>query len=684
MHRDLTQLVDNRYRIVRPLGSGGMAEVYLAHDDVLDRDVALKVMSGRYADDDEFVERFRREAQSAAALSHPNIVSIFDRGEDENGTYYIAMEYLPGGTLKDRILKRGALPPKTAAAVTLQIAEALSVAHRAGVVHRDIKPHNVLITASGDVKVADFGIARAATSSTMTRTGSILGTAHYISPEQAMGEPVGPQSDLYSLGIVLYEMLTGELPYDAETPIGIAMKHVNGPLLPPRAVNPDVPRGINSITCRLLSKQPGERYDDADELVEDLERVMNGLDPTGGTTRIMQHRATTGRNSSTAQMTILPPPPQGGDHRRRKRGWVAPVLLLVLLLALIGGLAAYALFGGAPARAEVPDLQAAASLEEAQEIAARAPGDFAVVEGERVGSKEPVGEIVRQSPAPGEVVEEGSDLRVDLSGRQIADLPNVEGETEEDATSTLEEAGFEVGVKTAESEPQEEGDVVGQDPAGGEGETAEVDSTVTITVGAGPDTVPVPELAGITVGRASAILDDAGLRLGDQTKAASDTVPKGQIVSQQPVAGTEVRPDSEVGVTVSTGPELSTVPDVVGLSADDAEAELWNALFAARRVTVDSDQPEGTVVSTNPAAGTEADWTAKIVTINVSEGPPSEPALSEGPPPEPALLPVPQPTPNANNGGGNNQNDGAANNGNGGDNNNDNGGGNGGGGPLQR
>src|ERR687893_3249195 len=183
----MQHFVDNRYRVVKPLGSGGMADVYLAHDDVLDRDVALKVMSGRYSRDDEFVERFRREAQSAAALSHPNIVSIYDRGESEDGTYYMAMECLPGGTLKDHILRRGALPARTAAAVALQIAEALRAAHQSGVVHRDIKPHNVLVTAAGDVKVGDFGIARAASSSTMTRTGSILGTAHYISPEQAMG-----------------------------------------------------------------------------------------------------------------------------------------------------------------------------------------------------------------------------------------------------------------------------------------------------------------------------------------------------------------------------------------------------------------------------------------------------------------------------------------------------------------
>ena len=232
-----------------------MADVYLAHDDILDRDVALKVMSTRYKGDEEFVERFKREAQSAAALSHPNIVSIFDRGESEDGTYYIAMEYLPGGTLKDRILKRGALPAYTAAAVALQMAEALRAAHERDVIHRDIKPHNILVTGSGDVKVTDFGIARAASSSTMTRTGHILGTAHYISPEQAMGEHVGPASDLYSLGVVLYEMLTGELPFDADTPIGIAMKHVNGHVRPPQELNPSVPDGINAITLRLARQE---------------------------------------------------------------------------------------------------------------------------------------------------------------------------------------------------------------------------------------------------------------------------------------------------------------------------------------------------------------------------------------------------------------------------------------------
>src|ERR687885_2659692 len=237
-----------------------MADVFLAHDNILDRDVVLKLLKDQYLEDERFVERFRREAQSAAALSHPNIVSIFDSGAADAGTYYIAMEYLPGGTLKDRILREGTLPARAAALVALQIAEALKVAHERGVIHRDIKPHNILITESGDMKVTDFGIARAADATTISHPGDILGSARYISPEQAMGEPVGPASDLYSLGVVLYEMLTGELPFDAETPLGIAMKHVNGHLRQPSEIDHSIPVGINAITVRLLSKDPADRY----------------------------------------------------------------------------------------------------------------------------------------------------------------------------------------------------------------------------------------------------------------------------------------------------------------------------------------------------------------------------------------------------------------------------------------
>jgi len=602
-----------------------MAEVYLAHDGVLDRDVALKVMSGRYVDDDEFVERFKREAQSAAALSHPYIVSIYDRGESENGTYYIAMEYLPGGTLKDRILKRGALPPRTAAAVALQIAEALRAAHMAGVVHRDIKPHNVLVTEAGDVKVGDFGIARAASSSTMTRTGSILGTAHYISPEQAMGEPVGPQSDLYSLGVVLYEMLTGTLPYDAETSIGIAMKHVNGHLVPPRELNPEIPEGINAITAQLLEKNPEDRYANADELIEDLERVIEGLEPAAmETTREMNRVAPAGM-VQTHVMTGIRTPTLKQDRRRRRRQRSLWALLLFLLLALLGGLA-YILPQLTAEKIEVPDLRGYSSIEEAQ----RSVGDdFEVEEGDRVESKEAVGTIVNQNPKAGKTANRGSTIYLTVAGTQVADLPNVEGKTRDEAVRILEEAGFEVEEETEESPASYKNYVVRQNPRGGDNETAEVGSTVTITVGEGPAMVKVPDLAGSTPDQARTTLERAGLKLGSQKETTSNQVSKGQIVSQNPAAGSSVESGSSVDVTVSSGPKQMPVPNVVGSYINEAVQAVWNAGFGYTVETVQSNQPAGTVLSTDPPAGTLLDPYSRNVVIRQSSGPPPSPPTNE-------------------------------------------------------
>ena len=598
-----------------------MADVYLAHDDVLGRDVALKVMNGRYAHDDEFVERFRREAQSAAALSHPNIVSIYDRGESEDGTYYIAMEYLPGGTLKDRILKRGALAPRTAASVALQIAEALRAAHGAGVVHRDIKPHNVLVTDTGDIKVGDFGIARAATSSTMTRTGSILGTAHYISPEQAMGEPVGQGSDLYSLGVVLYEMLTGTLPYDAETSIGIAMKHVNGHLVPPRELNPEVPEGINAVTNKLLAKSPDERYVNAGELIEDLERVLEGLEPAASKTTRARNR-TVPPAGMAAQTQVMAAPKRA---RRRGRPWI---LILLLLILLLGGLA-YTLLTLGPPRT-VPDLQNAASIEEAEQIAAEA-GNFEVVEGTRQDSKQPEGAIISQTPAAGETLREGSRIYVIVSGRQVDEVPDVGGQTSEEATQTLEEAGFEVEEETGESTESYEGYVTGQDPRGGR--NAEVGSTVTITVGGGPETVEVPDLYNRTVEEARRALEAADLSLGRQTRETSSQVPAGQVISQNPSAGSNAESGSSVDVTVSSGTNQVRVPDVVGYSGFDAAETLWNAGFGYTVETVQSNQPAGTVLSTDPAGGTLLDPFSRSVTISQSSGPAAAPPPPPPPPP---------------------------------------------------
>jgi eukaryotic-like serine/threonine-protein kinase len=650
-----------------------MAEVYLAHDNVLDRDVALKVMSGRYASDEEFVERFKREAQSAAALSHPHIVSIYDRGEDESGTYYIAMEYLPGGTLKDHILKRGALPARTAAEVALQIAEALQVAHKSGVVHRDIKPHNILITDSGDVKVTDFGIARAASSSTMTKTGSILGTAHYISPEQAMGESVGTASDLYSLGVVLYEMLTGTLPYDADTPIGIAMKHVNGHLRPPIEIDPSIPAGINAVTVRLLQKDPRDRYATDAELIEDLERVCAGLEPTVATTEVMTRviPVPPPARANTVPTRAVTPPAGRGERGGRWRA--VPVILLALIMLTLIGYGVYALAGRTPeepVRVDVPDLEGL-TLEEAQD---EVGDDFSVRQDDEEDSPQPEGTILDQNPAGG-TAESGSVIEVVVASGQN-ELPDVGGRTRDDAQAAVTEAGFEVEFREEVSEADEEGRVVRQEPEGG---SEDLGTTVTLTVGTGPEMTEVPEVVGNTPDQAEDILSEANLEVGETSEEVSDTVPEGSIISQDPEPGTEVEEDSSVNLVVSTGPPQVEVPDVVGEELDVAKQAMLDAGLGYDSVEVESDEPAGTVVETDYPAGTLLD-PGTYVLISYSAGPPIviEPEPEEPAEPEEPEEPEEPDDDGGSGGGGGGANNGGNNNGgNGGGGNNN--GGNGGG-----
>jgi eukaryotic-like serine/threonine-protein kinase len=474
-------VVNDRYSILRTLGSGGMGKVYLAHDEILDRDVALKVLREQFAEDREFVERFKREAKNAAALNHANIVQVYDRGKAADNASYIAMEYVPGGTLKERISRSGAFDPGAAASIALQIAEALIAAHERGVVHRDIKPQNVLLTASGHAKVADFGIARAASATTISQRSVVLGTASYMSPEQAMGEPVGPASDLYSLGVVLYEMLTGELPYTAESPVAVSMKHVNEPLRSPKEVNPHVPEGLNALVVKLLAKDPEDRYAGATELVEDLRRVRDGLppvaaDPAAGVTRV-----------GTRATTPLP-----ATRGRRRMPWLLAATLALLIVLGVGWALSQGIWSSTPeiiGRA-VPDVE---GLTEEQAQRKLTASGFAVEAQPRQSSAADAGKVLAQSPAAGKRVEKGSRVTIEVGeGPPTTRVPNIIGLSVSEAKATLGEVDLIAGSqRKVPSDTVAEGVIVEQGyPPGTE---VEPETPVKIGVSSGPQRVATPD-----------------------------------------------------------------------------------------------------------------------------------------------------------------------------------------------
>jgi len=612
---------NGRYELHRRLARGGMAEVFLARDQLLDRPVAVKVLFPEFATDPAFVERFRREAQSAANLNHPNIVSVYDWGEEE-GTYFIVMEYVDGRSLATILSTEGPLHPQRAAEVTSDIAAALGFAHRNGVIHRDVKPGNVLISPQGQVKVADFGIARAmgaGTEDNLTQAGSVMGTATYFSPEQAQGMPLDPRSDLYSLGVVLYEMITGKPPFTGETPVAIAYKHVQEQPRPPEQLNPDVPADLSAIDMKLLAKQPAERYASAEDLRADLRRFREGQPvlAAGGVAATQAVAAT--RVVPAYESTTAVPVEDLQPAEEKKRSWpfiVVLILLLLLLAALIYGLSRLLSDDskGDTVQLQVPAGCCVGKPETDARATLEAQG-FNVSEELQKNDLIAQGLVVSVDPSEGSSVDvtkgdKGTAKLVVSAGANTVKMPNVVGSQLDQATNTLKGAGF-VNISSQQATTDDPnvqvGEVTKQNP--GAGADVPKNQAITLTVSSGLSKVSVPDVSGRSPAEAGGALGNVGLSVSKTENEASETVPSGQVTRTDPAAGTQVDRGSGVTVFVSSGPAQVTVPSVTSLTTADADAALQGAGFKPSGTCVDgaSIGQDTTVVSQNPSANAKAD-----------------------------------------------------------------------------
>jgi serine/threonine-protein kinase len=656
-------LFDGRYRIIRRLGAGGMANVYLAEDQELGRNVAIKILNERHAGDMQFVERFRREAKNAASLSHPSIVSIYDRGEAE-GTYYIAMEFLDGRNLKELIVARGPAPVRIAIEYTKQILAAVRFAHRHGIVHRDIKPHNVLVDRDGRLKVTDFGIARAGASQ-MTEAGSIVGTAQYLSPEQARGGDIDQRSDLYSVGVVLYELLTGTLPYTGESPVEIAMKHLSAKLTLPSEKRPDLPHDLDLVVARALAKDPDDRFADADEFEAELDRIARGLgvtpqtaeaataiiaSPAAAATAITRPAGT--RPSAPAPPAYVPPPVYydvDDEPPRRRPIW--PWLLAILLLAgaIVGGVFAYDRIADELAADDpvaVPLLEGSRESAAVSQLIAR---DIPYEVKREPSNEQPQGFVFNQDPRPGRKIDRQTDVVTIFvsTGREQVAVPGVVGRSRDDAVAALTAANLEWRVVEVNS-PREVNTVTGQSPKAGT--RVDEGSTVRINVSKGPREIEIPSVAGQPFESARATLLAAGFEV--ERRDVDSDQPEGTVVGQQPSAGSLAGAGATVTLDVSTGPQTIEVPRVESLDRATAAGTLEGSGFRVRVVQRDTTDPalDNLVLDQSPAGGTQAE-AGTVVTIGVGRfvGEPEEEEPPPPPPPPPPAetepLPPPPPEP---------------------------------------
>jgi len=565
-----------RYELLARVGGGGMALVYKARDLLLNRHVAVKVLRQQFTHDDDFVKRFRREAQAAASLSHPNIVSIYDVGQVDD-THYIVMEFVDGANLNEIIRERAPLQADEAVRIASQICDALEHAHHNQIIHRDIKPHNILIGNNGRVKVTDFGIARAVTSSTITQTGSVIGSVHYFSPEHAKGVATGEKSDLYSLGIVLYQMLTGRLPFLGESPISVALKHLQEPFEEPRKVNPHIPQSVENIILRAMRKNPQERYQSAKEMLRDLETCLqphrlnepvrfyeSDDEDEEDKTKVVPALRPDMRNTIEAPAVKA----SAGEDRwnddpaeGRKRKWVLPAVLGVMAAILIGVLIwAVAMLKGETGNKDIL-VPSVIGEEEAAAIKILTDLGFTIADPilrEVVEDEDDVGKVIEQSKKDMEA-KEGSPIELTVGqAKDLPPMPSLIGKTYQEAVEQLQGMGVNPAniLPSERHDVSEPGTVLDQFPtAESKFDPASSDTKITLTVSKGEEAFPMPELVGKTEAEAKAIATRYNLSLPDKNIIPEPSYrPKGEVLKQYPVEKDEmVTPKTEISIWVSSG-----------------------------------------------------------------------------------------------------------------------------------